>query len=97
MRVITKRVLRQFWGRFPDAEHALKTWFSETEGAQWRSPIDLKGKYGNASIVRGNRVVFNICGNKFRLVAHIHYNTGFIYVRFLGTHAEYNQIDVTTV
>lgn len=97
MRVITKRVLRQFWGRFPDAENALKTWCSEAMGAKWRTPVDIKGKFGNASIVTGNRMVFNICGNKYRLVAHIHYNTGLIYIRFLGTHAEYDQIDVATV
>lgn len=97
MRVITKRALREFWGRFADAEDALKAWHAEAEDARWKTPADIKGKYGNASIVAGNRVVFNICGNKYRLVAHIHYNTGFIYVRFIGTHAKYDRVDVTTV
>lgn len=97
MRVITKKVLREFWGRFPDAENALRAWYAEAEGAVWKRPLDIKERHANASIVADNRVVFNVCGNKYRLVAHIHYNTGFVYVRFVGTHADYSRIDVTTV
>lgn len=97
MRVITKRALREFWRRFPDAEETLKVWHAEAVAAAWRTPGDIKDRYGHASIVKGNRVVFNICGNKYRLVVHIHYNTGFMYVRFIGTHAEYDRVDVITV
>ncbi|MEI6516043.1 MAG: type II toxin-antitoxin system HigB family toxin [bacterium] len=97
MRLITKSRLRVFWARFPDSREALEAWCGEALPAKWRTPADIKKKYGNASIVSGNRVVFNICGNKYRLVLHIHYNTGFMYVRFVGTHAEYDKIDVKTV
>ena len=97
MRVIAKRVLREFWERFPDSAEALKAWHAEAEDATWKTPADIKAKYGSASFVAGNRVVFNICGNKYRLVVQMHYNTGFMFVRFIGTHAEYDKIDVTTV
>ena len=76
---------------------ALEAWHSEALAAQWKTPAAIKDKFGSASIVAGNRVVFNICGNKYRMVLHVHYNTGFMYVRFIGTHAEYDSIDVTTV
>lgn len=97
MRVLTKKALRLFWGRFPDARDALMAWHAEAEGASWMTSTDIKRRYASASIVAGNRVVFNICGNKYRLVAQIHYNTGFLFVRFIGTHAEYGRIDVTEV
>lgn len=97
MRVLAKKELRDFWKRFPDVENALKAWYAEALDATWRSPTEIKAMYGNASIVAGNRVVFNICGNKYRLVVQVHYNTGFMYIRFVGTHAEYDKIDVTTV
>jgi mRNA interferase HigB len=97
MRVIAKRVLREFWERFPDSEKALKAWHAEAEDAAWQTPAEIKADYGSASFVAGNRVVFNICGNKYRLVVQVHYNTGFMFVRFIGTHAEYDKMDVTTV
>lgn len=97
MRVIAKKRLREFWERFPDAEDALRAWHAEAEDAAWKTPVHIKDKYGNASIVAGNRVVFNICGNRYRLVVQVHYNTGFMFVRFIGTHAEYDLIDVATV
>ena len=97
MRVIKKRTLQEFWERSPDAKQALLAWYAEAEHAAWRTPAEVKAQYGNASIVAGNRVVFNICGNKYRLVVKVHYNTGVIYIRFIGTHAEYDGIDVTTV
>jgi len=89
--------LRDHWESFPDAEQALRAWYAEAKNATWRTPADVKAAYGNASIVANNRVVFNICGNKYRLVVQMHYNTGFAFVRFVGTHAEYDKIDVTVV
>ena len=65
--------------------------------AAWKTPADVKAKYGNASILKSGRVVFNIAGNKFRLVAAIHYHTGVVFIRFVGTHAEYDAIDANTV
>ncbi len=97
MRVVSRRALRDHWESFPDAEQALRAWYAEAKNATWRTPADVKAAYGNASIVANNRVVFNICGNKYRLVVQMHYNTGFAFVRFVGTHAEYDKIDVTVV
>ena len=97
MRVIKKRTLQEFWERTPDAKQALLAWYAEAQNAAWRTPAEIKAQYGNASIVAGNRVVFSICGNKYRLVVKVHCNTGVMYIRFIGTHADYDRIDVTTV
>lgn len=71
MRVVSKKMLREFWERFPDAEDALKSWFHEAEAATWLTPAEIKEKYRSASILKDSRVVFNICGNKYRLVVKI--------------------------
>ena len=97
MRVIARRVLREFWKRYPDAESALRAWHDDAKNSSWRTPTEIKAVYGSASILSGNRVVFNICGKKYRLVVKVHYNTGFMYIRFIGTHAEYDKTDVTSV
>lgn len=97
MRVIARGTLRDFWQRYPDAEWALEAWFHEVEHAQWRSSADVKAAYGSASIVTGERVVFNICGNKYRLVVHINYAFQKVFIRFIGTHKEYDGITVETV
>jgi len=94
MRVIAKRTLREFWQKYPDAEQALKSWHSIAEHAGWQSPADIKAIYGNASILKDGRVVFNICGNKYRLVVKINYHYAVIRIRFIGTHKEYDAIDV---
>jgi mRNA interferase HigB len=99
MRIIARKALREFWEQLAhrDAEQPLKAWYAEAKSATWRTPADVKAQYGSASIVGHNRVVFNIAGNKYRLVVKFHYNTGIGYVRFVGTHQEYDQIDVETV
>jgi mRNA interferase HigB len=96
MRVIAKSTLRKFWERFPDAEGALLAWFREVEKEEWDSPADMKEKYRSASIV-GERVVFNIKGNTYRLVVWINYPFKVVYVRFVGTHEEYDAINVREV
>lgn len=96
MRIISKRTLREFWERFPDAEEPLLAWFREAEKADWGKPSELKEQYRNASFV-GERVVFNIKGNDYRLVVWINYPYRVVYVRFVGTHAEYDKIDVKEV
>ena len=96
VRVIAKSALRAFWKRFPDAEGPLLAWFREVEKEHWGSPADVKRKYRHASIV-GDRVVFNIKGNNYRLVVRINYEFEVVYVRFVGTHAEYDEIDVKEV
>lgn len=97
MRVIARRTLREFWERQPSAEGPLKTWYDVTNQANWQSPHDIKTQYAHASILKDNRVVFNIKGNDFRLVVWVNYSKQLIYVKFIGTHAEYDAIDATTI
>ena len=99
MRIIARRKLREFWEQstYRDAEGPLKAWYAEATSANWRTPAEVKAHYGHASILGDNRVVFNIAGNKYRLIVQFHYNTGIGYVRFVGTHDEYDRIDVEGV
>jgi mRNA interferase HigB len=97
MRIIAKSTLRDFWGLFPDAEESLLAWYREVEKEDWDTPAKVKAKYGNASIVGDNRVVFNIKCNDYRLVVKINYKYRVVYVRFVGTHAEYDKINVEEV
>ena len=100
MRVISKQTLRRFWegtsGR-TDARGALEAWLREARRAAWQSPQEIKRQYASASVLRGGRVVFNICGNRYRLVVRINFGQQIAYVRFVGTHAEYDAIDAETV
>jgi len=97
MRIIALSTLRDFWLRHAGAEDTLRAWHSEAETAVWQSPQDIKDHYANASILPDNRVVFNIRGNTYRLVVKIHFNTRVVYIRFIGTHREYDTIDATSV
>jgi mRNA interferase HigB len=97
MHVISRKTLQDFWGRMPDSEVALRAWFHEAEAASWQNSSELKSKYGSASIVSSERVVFNICGNKYRLVVRVNYASGAVFIRFVGTHREYDKIDVGAV
>jgi mRNA interferase HigB len=97
MRIIAKGTLRDFWGLFPDPEESLLAWYREVEKEDWDTPAKVKAKYGNASIVGDNRVVFNIKGNDYRLVVKINYEYRVVYVRFVGTHAKYDKINVEEV
>ncbi len=81
----------------PDSEQPLKAWFKEARAANWAQPQDVKRVYGSAGIVANNRVVFNIGGNKYRMVVRFNYDYGIAYIRFIGTHAEYDRINVETV
>ncbi len=97
MRIIARRTLREFWERHPDAEQSLRAWYYDVQTAAWKSPADVKRKYANASILGRNRVVFNIKGNRYRLVVAINYPYQICYIRFVGTHEEYDGIDVEQV
>ncbi len=97
MRVISIRELRDFWARYRDAEPALRAWYQEAKVARWERPQEILARYPTADILPGNRVVFNIKGNHYRLIVKIHYNTGIVYIRFVGTHAEYDRIDAETI
>jgi mRNA interferase HigB len=97
VRIIARRTLREFWEKHADAEPPLRAWFHDARKADWHSPADVKSVYTNASIGGDDRVVFNIGGNKYRLVVAVNYRYRICYVRFVGTHNAYDRIDVATV
>jgi mRNA interferase HigB len=100
MRVIALSTLRSFWeGKtgYADAREPTLAWYRHTLKADWRSPADVKREFGTASILRDGRVVFNIAGNKYRLVVWINYPYRVVYVRFMGTHVQYDRIDAQTI
>ncbi len=97
MRVIAKKHLSAYWNKHPDAEQPLKSWHDEAIKATWKTPQDIKAQYASASILAGNRVVFNIKGNRHRLIVSVAYQFGALHVKFIGTHAEYDKVDATTV
>lgn len=97
MRVIAKRTLREFWMRHPDAQQPLKAWHAEAEAADWANPAQIKTRYPSASIVADNRVVFNIGGNKYRLIVKVSYAFRVVYIRFVGTHRQYDMIDAEAI
>ena len=100
MRLIAVSTLKAFWtGRpqFRDAEGPTLSWYRDVVRADWSKPSDVKRQFGNASILKDGRAVFNIGGNKYRLVAAVHYRGKRVYIRFVGTHAEYDRIDATSV
>ena len=97
MRIISRRILREFWEKHPDASIPLQTWFHDVQRTHWASPADIRVTYQNASFLANNRVVFNIKGNRYRLVVVVVYQHSVVYIRFVGTHEEYDRIDVTTI
>ena len=97
MRIIARRTLREFWEQHPDAEEALRAWYHDAKQADWKTPSDIRRTYANASFVANNRVVFNIRGNNYRLIVALNYDYGIGYIRFVGTHNEYDQIDAATI
>ena len=97
MRLIAVFTLRAFWERYPDAEQPLKAWHDEARRATWASPHDIRSCYASASFIGSSRVVFNIKGNSHRLIVDVTYQRQMIYIKFIGTHAEYDRIDVATV
>lgn len=99
MRIIARSTLRNFWEQsaYRDSEQPLKAWFDEAANANWLSPSDIKAQYRNASFVANNRVVFNIHGNKYRLIVAFKYEFGIGYVRFIGTHKQYDKIKAESI
>jgi mRNA interferase HigB len=97
VRIIAKRALRVFWERHPQAKGPLEAWHQEVARAEWAHPSAVKAQFNSASLLPDNRVVFNIGGNKYRLVVKINYPFHIVYVRYVGSHREYDQIDVTSV
>ena len=97
MRIIALATLRDFWKRHPDAEIPLRSWYTLANRSDWRRPADVKAAYRKASMVANNRVVFNVKGNDYRLITAVHYNRGMMFIRFVGTHREYDKIDAGTI
>ena len=97
MRVIAVSTLRDFWERHPDAEQPLKAWYEEATNATWAQPADIKARYRSASVLKNRRVVFNIKGNDYRLIVAVAYKLQVVYVKFVGTHKEYDALDAETI
>jgi mRNA interferase HigB len=97
MHLISRKMLKEFWATHPDAENPLKAWAKEVERAQWANSAALKAMYGSASILDDKRVVFNICGNKYRLVVWVNYRYGRVMTRWIGSHKEYDGLKVETL
>jgi len=97
LRVIAKRTLREFWKKHADSEQQLKSWFRETEKTNWKTINELKKDYPKASILKDNRIVFDIKGNNYRLVVKINFEYQICWIRFIGTHSEYDKIDANEI
>ena len=97
MHVVSLKKLRDFWLGHAASEQALRAWYREACQASWKSFADIKAQHRSADCLPGNRVVFDIKGNHYRLIVKIHYNTGRLFIRFVGTHAEYSKINAETI
>jgi mRNA interferase HigB len=97
VRVFNRSTVKAFADSHADARQSLFAWFAEIEEASWNGPAEIKSRYPSASVLTSNRVVFNIKGNKYRVVVAIKYEFFAVYIRFIGTHAEYDEIDAATV
>nr|WP_176024562.1 type II toxin-antitoxin system HigB family toxin [Brucella pseudintermedia] len=98
MQIIARKTLRDFWIRHPQAETPLVVWFSLVSKAHWTGPADIKKMFGSTvAFVADNRVIFDIAGNKYRLIVHVAYPFGRVLVKFVGTHKEYERINPETV
>ena len=97
MRVIAVSTLRNYWTKHPDAQRPLQSWLAEVLAANWKTPAEVKATFRNASVLAGRRVGFNIKGNDYRLIVAVAYVFGAVYIKFVGTHAEYDRINAITV
>ncbi len=97
MRVVAKSTLRNFWKKYPETEEQLKEWHKTVKAALWNSPSDLVNQFSNVRLIANDRAIFNIKGNHFRLVVFIKYNTQTVYIRFLGTHTDYDKINAEEI
>lgn len=97
MRIIAKKILREFWENHKDCEQQLKSWYKEVDKSEWKSFNEIKNDYPRASILNDNRVCFNIKGNNYRLIVKVNFDYQMVWIRFIGTHAEYDKIDANKV
>ncbi len=96
-RILSKRKVREFWENFPDSRSYLETWYDTVSKATWKTPNEIKQFYATVTILKNSRVVFNIKGNDYRLIAKINYDKQWMFIRFIGTHKEYDKIDADTI
>jgi len=96
-RIIAKRTIKEFWIKYPETKDYLQTWYQTVKNAEWEKPSNIKQFYSTVSILKNSRVVFNIKGNDFRLVVKINYEKQWLFIRFLGSHKEYNKIDANNI
>ena len=96
-RIFSKRTLREYWEKYPDSEQYLKTWYDTAMNSDWKTPNDVQRTYVNVSILKNSRIVFNIKGNSYRLVTKFNFEKQWIFIRFIGTHKEYDKIDANTI
>lgn len=97
MRIVKLKTLKEFWERHTDAKGALQTWYKAVEKAEWSCFNEIRKQFDAADVIPENRAVFNIKGNRYRMVVKIHYNTKVVYIRFIGTHAEYDRINAERI
>ena len=97
MNIVAFRTLRAFYEKHEDCEAQLKTWYKKTVSVNWKSPKEIKIDYPSASIIADNRIVFNIKGNEYRLIVKFNYKYGWAWIRFIGTHAQYDKINAETI
>lgn len=96
-RIFAKSALREFWEKHPDSEQYLKTWYDTAKNSDWKNPNEVKQSYSNASILKDSRIVFNIKGNSYRLVAKFNFEKQWVFIRFIGTNPEYDKIDANKI
>ena len=96
-RIFAKSTLRKFWEKHAETEQYLKTWYDTAMNSTWNNPNEIKQTYANVSILKNGRVVFNIKGNDYRLVAKINFEKQWMFIRFIGTHSEYDKIDASNI
>jgi len=97
VQIIAIKTLKEFWKKHPDSEQPLRAWYAETKNADWKKPGDITRLYRSASVLENNRIVFNIKGNNYRLVVAINYDYRVVYIRFIGTHKEYDKINAKEI
>ena len=94
MRIYSKGTLRDFWNKHPDSEQQLKSWHQTFQKTEFKNPNEIKALFGSADIVNDGKIIFNICGNHYRLIAKFNYSKHLVFILFVGTHKEYDKIDV---
>lgn len=97
MNIYNKSSLISFWKKYSSSKHALELWYNDVSSKKWKKPNDVKKDYAVASILPNNRVVFNIKGNDYRLITEMNYAKGWVFIKFIGTHAAYDKVDATTI